>query len=46
MASQAFAIKLLGKGKGTLKLKERIYDNLILGVVPKLYADIVLGSSF
>ena len=46
MASQAFSVKVLGKVKGTLKLKGRIYDNLTLGVVPKLCADIVSGQAF
>ena len=34
------------KVKETLKLKGRTYDNLTLGVVPKLCADIVLGQAF
>ena len=46
MASQAFSVKVLGKVKETLKLKGRTYDNLTLGVVPKLCADIVLGQAF
>ena len=46
MASQAFSVKVLGKIKGTLELKGRTYDNLTLGVVPKLCADIVLGQAF
>ena len=46
MASQAFSIKVLGKIKGTLKLKEQTYDNLMLGVVPKLCTDIVLEQAF
>ena len=45
MASQAFSVKVLGKVKGTLKLKRRTYDNLTLEVVPKLCADIVLGHA-
>ena len=46
MASQVFSVKVLGKVKETLKLKGRTYDNLTLGVVPKLCADIVLGQTF
>ena len=45
MASQAFSVKVLGKVKGTLKLKRRTYDNLTLEIVPKLCADIVLGHA-
>ena len=46
MASQAFSVKVLGKVKGPVKLKGRTYDNLALGVVPKLCADIILGRGF
>ena len=46
MASQAFSVKVLGKVKETLKLKGQTYDNLTLGIVPKLCADIVLGQAF
>ena len=41
-----FQSKVLGKVKETLKLKGRTYDNLTLGVVPKLCADIVLEQAF
>ena len=39
VASQAFSFKVLDKVKESLKLKGRSYDNLKLGVVPKLCAD-------
>ena len=46
MVSQVFSVKVLGKVKETLKLQGRTQDNLTLGVVPRLRADIVLEQAF